>query len=228
MDWKDFFKPTLLKNHKIPILLIIASIFLVTNLVNAQDYVPGDVIVGFYDNVTEDEATALVESYGLSWESNFPKMFSFWVKVLAGSPEYYIDDLESSDIVLLADYRGNPKGEPGAKYILVQFNIKAANQTAHQLIDSFDNLEVSSSDYGLKWGVVKVPEGKEQKWIETFEKENIVRYAQLNGIETLEESGDSTEGQQQESVKSDYLYYLILIGILLLIIILFFILRKRR
>ena len=213
--------------NKITVLFIVLSVFLVTSLVNAQDYVPGDVIVGFYDNVTEDEASTLIESYGLSWESHFPNIFSFWVKVLTGSPEDYIDDLESSDIVLWADYRGNPQGEPGAKYILVQFNIKATNQTAHELIDSFSNLEVSSSNYVPKWGVVKVPEGEEQKWIETFEKEKIVIYAELNGIATIAEPTDSTEGQQQELVKPDYLYYVIPIGILFLIIILFFILRKK-
>lgn len=34
----------------------------------------------------------------------------------------------------------------------------------------------------VKWLVVKVPEGQEQKWITAFEKESIVAYAELNGI----------------------------------------------
>lgn len=148
----------------------------------SQDFAPGEIIITFYDKVTEEEARALVKSHSLIWESHFPRLFRFWVKVLIGSPEDYIDDLESSNIVLWANHRGNPQGEPGAKYILVQFNIRATNETAHELIESFAGLKVSSSHYGLKWGVVKVPEGEEQKWMETFEKEDLVRHAQLNRI----------------------------------------------
>lgn len=54
------------------------------------NYVPGDVIVGFHDNVSEEEANALVESYGLTWESHFPTMFSYWVEVLSGSPRDFM------------------------------------------------------------------------------------------------------------------------------------------
>ena len=225
--------------NKIIVLFIIVSVFIVTNLVNAQDYapdnyVPGNIIVGFYDNTTEDEAIALVESYGLSWEPLSPKLFSFWVKVLMGSPEDYIDDLEDSNIVSWADYRGNPQGEADVKYILVQFNIRAIYEAAHELIDFFDGLEVSSIIYAPIWGRINVPEGEEQKWIETFEKEGIVKYAELIGIERIPPVISTTEpirldtSTDQESEKSNYLYYTILIGAVLLLLILFFILRKKR
>ena len=162
------------------LLFIVFSVFVGANFVNAQDYKPGEVIVGFHDNVTEDQACALIKSYGLSFEGEFEKTFSFWVKVLKGSPKDYIDDLESSDIVSWAKWSGNPHGEPGAKYIEVQFNTRATYQTARKLIDSFKDLEVSSAIYPPNWLVIKVTEGEEEKWIKTFEKEKIVKYAQLN------------------------------------------------
>lgn len=79
-------------------------------------YILGDVVIGFYDNASEEEANALIESYGLTWEY-YPQMF----------------------------------------------------------------------ESGFKWGVVKVPIRQELQWIETFEKENIVRYTGLDYYVTIPE-----------------------------------------
>jgi len=147
-----------------------------------NDYVSGEVIVGFNDEVTEEEVDNLIKSYNLSWESHFPTMFSYWVKVLSGSPADHIAKLESSDIVFWADSRGNPNGEPGCQYILVQFNSTATVATAKQLIDSFEDLEITSLNMASKWGVVTVPAGTEQQWINTLETNAIVKYAELNNI----------------------------------------------
>ena len=149
------------------------------------DYAPGEIIVGFYDTVTESEADYLVKSYNLIWVSQFPDMFAYWVKVLDGDPAYYISRLEESNIVLWAEVRGNPQGEPGATYILVQFNMNATEETAKQLINSLGGLEISSIVVFPKWGVVNVPVGEELQWIETFKNEPIVKYAQLNWIMTI-------------------------------------------
>lgn len=81
-------------------------------------------------------------------------MVSYWVKVLSGYPEDFIDDLEASDIVLWAKVRGSPD------YILVQFKINATPETAQELINSFEGLEVSSILTAPKWGVVKVSIGQ--------------------------------------------------------------------
>lgn len=211
--------------NKIFNIVTVALIFLTSSLVHAQElelgnYVPGDVIVGFHDNVSEEEANALIESYNLVWESHFPKMFSYWVKVSSGYPEYFIDDfiydLEASDIVLWAKVRGNPEGEPGANYILVQFNTSATQETAQELINSFEGLEVSSILTAPKWDVVNVPVGQELQWIETFESENIVKYAELNGIGTVTGTGSS------------HLLYVAPIGTIILIVILFLLLKKKQ
>ncbi len=187
---------------------------------------PGEVIVGFDDKVTEDEVNALINSYGLTWESEFPDTFGFWVEVLSGSPDDYIDDLEANDIVRRAKFMGNLQGEPGVKYISVQFNIPPTQETAaRKLIDSFENLKVNSMSVAPKWGVVKVPKRDEQKWIKTFKNEKIVRYAHLNRLFELTSSQTmSTSMPIKEKLKSNYLYIL---GAIILLIILFLISRKK-
>ncbi|MDQ1254060.1 MAG: hypothetical protein QG646_3280 [Euryarchaeota archaeon] len=147
-----------------------------------NDYVSGDVLVGFFDEVTEEEVDNLIKSYNLSWESHFPTMFAYWVKVLSGAPADHIAKLESSDIVYWAESRGYSDGEAGCRYILVQFNSTATVATASQLIDSFENLEITSLNVAPKWGVVAVPAGAEQQWIDTFETNAIVKHAELNII----------------------------------------------
>jgi parallel beta-helix repeat protein len=82
-------------------------------LVNQENYVPGEVIVGFH-NTSKSGAIALIESYGLEWEHVF---------------------------------------------------------LSSELWNYF---------------VVTVPVGQEQQWIETFENENIVEFAQLNHIISID------------------------------------------
>ncbi|MEW6380387.1 MAG: META domain-containing protein [bacterium] len=144
--------------------------------------VPGEIIVVFIEDATEEDADNLVKSHSLSWRSNFPAMFSYWVKVLNGSPADCIDELEKEDIVAWAERRGNPSGEEGASYILIQFNTGATVKAAQELIGSFENLEISSLNMPQKWGVVTVPAGTEQHWIETFKKSGMVKNAEMNLI----------------------------------------------
>lgn len=59
---------------------------------------------------------------------------------------------------------------------------------------------------------VKVPEGQEQKWIEIFENETIVKYASLSPINYITEK--------------DYKIYYILGAIIIILFILFLILRN--
>ncbi|MDC3343961.1 protease complex subunit PrcB family protein [Pseudomonadales bacterium] len=136
---------------------------------------PGEISVGFYDDVTEDEANALVESYGLTWEPHFPKMFSFWI-----SGALDIEALETSDIVHWVKHRSQPDGYGN---LLVQFNTKATKESARELINSLDPhgyVEITSVNEAPKRGIINVPLGQELKWIETFKKEQIIRYAELN------------------------------------------------
>lgn len=144
----------------------------------------GEILVAFEDTVSVQQANSLIQSNGLIWESHFPTTFRWWVKVTSGLPSDYIPLLEASDIVLWAQQRGKPDGEPGADYLLVQFNTLATQEAAEQLIGSFPGLQLDTLLVSLKWGLVYVPAGTEQNWIQLFESNPLVRYAELNAIVT--------------------------------------------
>ena len=142
-------------------------------------YVPGDVLVGFHDDVDEQQADAMVASHGLRWTSYFSKMFFVWVEVVSGDPAEHASRLSESTIVAWAEQRGTPEGREGV-YLAVEFNETATVESAEALIASDPGLRISSIQFPPKWGAVHVEPGSEQHWIEVLQKEPIVRYAQLN------------------------------------------------
>ena len=145
-------------------------------------YVAGDVIVGFHDTVTEAQADAMFATHRLTWESSFPRDFSFWVEVESGELGPYLVRLSESPIVSWAKQRGNPNGRPGGVYILVMFGIQATLESAQALIDSLPGLSVSSMLRAPASGVANVEPGTERYWIEVLEREPIVKYAHPNWI----------------------------------------------
>lgn len=147
---------------------------------SAAPYKAGDVVVGFYPEVTEEQAGAMFAAHGLSWVSNFPKTFIYWVEVVSGDPEAHAAWLSESPLVIFAEHRGNPNGSPGVEYIIVSFNETATPELAQKLIDSRPGLLVSSTLVAPKVAVASVDSGQEQHWIEVLQKESIVRYATFN------------------------------------------------
>src|SRR5262245_45350119 len=114
-----------------------------------SEYASGQILITFRDNVSEDDAQRLIESYGLVWLSHFSREFSCWVGVLAGTPADYIASLKSSEIVAWADQRGWVN-DPTVPHLLVQFNTRATQQTARQLIASFPDLRLDAINVGPK------------------------------------------------------------------------------
>ena len=154
------------------------------NLEPGRDFAAGQVLVVFNENVSEDESKNLIASQGLTFISSTPKMLNYWVKVLDGHPTDYIDSIESSDIVLWAKYRGNSQGNPETEYLLVQFNLKATQQTAQDLINSFDNLEIDfeTSVTSKSRGLVLVFPGSEYEWICKLKENERIESVELNGF----------------------------------------------
>lgn len=203
---------------------IFLTIILVSNIALAQtsEYVHGQIIVGFRDDVIEDQAKDLISSYKLKLiDSNFKQSEMFVIHALPKDP---LEDLkEISNKLVQKDKEINGKdftilwAEPRGGNIIIQFNLRAKEEVAKEFIESF-NLKILLLSHGPKYGVIKVPEGDEQKWIEIFEKEDIVKYAELN---------------QELSVlrgikKENYLYYALPIGIFILIIFILYVFFKRR
>lgn len=206
------------------IFFVIVSALLLSGSVSAQGYVPGEILVGFTDDTSEDEADALIKSYGLTWEPQFQKSFSYWAEVENGLLEDHIKNLESSEIVDWAARRGYPEGEKGASYLLVQFVEDAGDEEARNLLNSLEGIslvEKTSSNNASRWGVVKVPVGEELKWVDKFSEEDIVRYAELNGTLSIQ-SDDSVFIQRI----FNSLYFIVPIGLIFLLF--FFVIKKSR
>tara|TARA_Y100000310_G_scaffold268817_1_gene281671 strand:+ start:683 stop:1390 length:708 start_codon:yes stop_codon:yes gene_type:complete len=209
------------------VLILTVLVFFNISLVSAQNYVRGEILVGFHENVTESEADSLIDSLGLRWESKFPKLFSIradYMKEITGTEgrelrEELAKKIEEEDKKLAqAPYTNYIILNTGAGAgISITFNTRATEEQAKEFLSQFEGLEIISFLYANKYGVVSVPWGKEQEWIDTFEEQPIVSYAELNYVGTL------------ESVTKNYIKpALIILGIIVLVIIIYLIRKKRK
>lgn len=143
--------------------------------VNFDSYVKGSISVAFHTGIREEDADKMFKSYGLEYKANFPKLFSYWIKVEKGAAEDYLNKLNKSQIVLWAKERGKPHSDPTENYILVQFNLLASGNSADALIESIDGLVFYSVNKGGGWARVRVPVGSEDNWVLKFERHEIVK-----------------------------------------------------
>jgi len=128
--------------------------------------------------------------------------------------------------IILAANLVNAQDNYASGKILVSFNEGVTKIDADNLINSY-NLEFSIMDLSLNnitkiLATIIVPEGEEQKWIDTFEKEAIVEDAEFNLIYYTQDS-DKSAGKY-----SSYLIPAGVIAVIILLIIIFFVLRKKK
>ena len=193
-------------------------------------FVKGEILVGFNDSTTEAEVDALVKSLDLTWESKFPVLFGIqadYKPEILGEQGFELRSQMANKITeedrklaqkpytnyLVLNTRVNDK-------ILIMFNNRATEDQAKEFISRFDGLKFISFNRASSYGIVKVPAGEEQKWIEAFQKIPIVRYAELNQLGTLTSSSDSSDSRQN--------IYLVGSIIVIMGVASFFVLRKRQ
>jgi len=142
-----------------------------------ENYVPGAIVVGFIDNVTENQVRGLVESFGFSLITYCQRLNLLAEYRVENSVEIVAAEIEKSDIVYQAIKVG------GLPRIHIRFNSGVTYDEGIELISSFENLEFIMH-LSPPWGVVGVPIGQEFEWAETFESLEIVEWATLNWIGT--------------------------------------------
>lgn len=204
-----------------------------TSIAYSDSFVKGEILVGFHDDVNEFQASSLITSFGLSWESKFPELFGIFAEYDSEVAEERGFELKTQMANKIMEEDRKLAQYPYTNYlvlnvrvvnngkILVMFNNRATEEQAKSFIAQFEGLKFMSFDYAPKWGIVKVPLGEEQKWIETFNREQIVKYAELNSL-AMPSSTDS-----QTDNFSNYPYVLGAI-IAICLVALFYILRKRK
>ncbi|MBN2517959.1 MAG: hypothetical protein JXB14_03870 [Candidatus Altiarchaeota archaeon] len=265
-----------MKNGVFILFMILGILLAGFIMVSAKGYAPGEIIVVFQDNAGEDEITNLVESYNLNWKEGYPHFgetsnFKAYVELPGDTIKNLslIDEISDEIITKDGETHGGDYILAGAypislvyleKYgkalMVIGFNDRATEQKARELIGNFEGLEIkemmvseSPSKVTMRWGVVKVPEGEEQRWIETFESELIVKSAELNGFTkpvseigggeiALEggleadggeiEGGESNGGETTQGGESNLIYWISGVAIIIALSILFLILRKRK
>lgn len=215
---------------KSSLVLVALIITFPSNIVSAS-FLSGEIIVGFNDSVTEVEADTLVKSFGLTWESKFPKLFGIFADY---KPEILGDrglELRNQIADRITEEDKKLAQKPYTNYlvlntrvvndkILIMFNNRATEEQAKEFISQFDGLKFVSFNRASSYGVVRVPNGEEQKWIDAFQKVSIVRYAELNQTGTLSSSDNSPSSSSANYV----------IGIIVIIagVVSFYFFRKRR
>lgn len=154
-------------------------------------YAAGEVLVAFHEGVSEQQANALFESYGLMWEPQFSRPFYFWLEVTSGDADAHAAALSQSPIVRVAEVRGNPNGSQGATYIFASFVGQATTAQAEALIGRIPSLRVASRSAHRGYGVVQVEPGTEEDWVTVLKTEPIVLDAGLNYTVTLDGTSPS-------------------------------------
>jgi hypothetical protein len=192
---------------------------------SAQGAIPGQIIVYFRDGVSEAEAGELVDSYGLSWEPHFPVMSSYQVIVSSDSTDYYIAELESKDIVMWVDDSGE---SGGYEHLIINFREDATQAEISDLIGSFNDMEFNDMEYEFevvqpRWGVVEVPEGEEQDWIDTFEEYDTVRFAELD---TSGETPNTATTTPMEPAKSWSGYAILFLIVAVIAVVVAYLLKR--
>ena len=111
----------------------------------SKGYVEGDVLVGFKDGITEDQASEILKSYGLTdvdYSSTYGTI-RYEVNILNNTPSDYTDNLRAHNTVMRVTVPGTRyKGEPAGR-MTVSFSVyKTTPEAARQLIESYDGLEI--------------------------------------------------------------------------------------
>lgn len=200
------------------LLIGIGVILTISCFVNrgSENYVKGEIIVGFKEKITKDEAMELINSYNLEVDGSLNNIpfeiknscilrfglqnidcdFNTWdddSKNCVSAYNLLGDQLDASP--LISSQKELPCDISGKDYCYSVSLIDDATQDdVDELIDETENVSVVSCSFAggdNYWGVVKVPKGKEMKWISEFTENDIVEYAEPNYLYELEQGGFS-------------------------------------
>jgi len=160
-------------------------------------YMPGQVIVGFKRDVTRAQAVALIESYGLSFDP-MGLLTDLWVKVDSGPApsgalpplDEVVEELTRNEVVkeVRPQCYGTTAGTD--RCITVDFTRPLTSEEVAAFVASFPGLTLVEDFTLHRWTLVCVEPGRESDWIDTFQAQDAVEYAERNGIARIPEACD--------------------------------------
>ncbi|MFH1439950.1 MAG: hypothetical protein ABIG89_05255 [Candidatus Woesearchaeota archaeon] len=171
-------------------LIIFIGLLFLTGYASAEEYIPGRLYIEFYEGTTVQEANYLVESNNLNWLSSTisPSIPMSYIRVPIGEEQKFVDILNNNDIVKkcqLAYVNNYAKGK-----VTIMFKEGVSVEEQNDLISSYNLTWEGGSPitlYGPPRGNAIVPEDQEIKYITMLEKENIVKYVDLDPVKVVAE-----------------------------------------
>lgn len=146
-----------------------------SNLLHEEQasYEKGEIIVGFNDEVSYDEAISSIQDMKLDYEFVYPDYFKpeAFVIVPSDFDNTNVEQIKQENNVI--DVETVPAGK-----IMVTFDFGTTKSQAESVLRKY-NMNIDSF-FRFTDVTVYVKDGKEKYYIDKFEKLPIIRYAELN------------------------------------------------
>ncbi len=164
--------------------MFVAAVFLLIagcGLLDANDghFIPGEVVVSVKQEVSESFVRYYVARRGLCVKDlYFPEMFLVQVAVEDGDIDEHAQALESSRIVHSLHIRYPSE-------IRLNIRVEATEDDVKTLLSERRGLRYGHVTWFQKLVTVRVPKGKENRWIRRFGREPWVRSAERNQMASI-------------------------------------------
>jgi hypothetical protein len=165
------------------ILIILLSLFI--SPVYSQDYVSGEIIIGFNDSVDGPEAIKTLKELKLEIKERPFAQYRYVVYFRTQNNENYHlkNNLEKSQLFTLVDIPLDDKGiDISSNAIFAYAKLTTTENDVKQLIASLKNIEIKSVETTSISVLVKVPVGHENNQIKKASKHKSIKNAELNYI----------------------------------------------
>lgn len=161
----------------------------------SMEYMPGEVIVAFKRDVTRAQAVALIESYGLSFDPA-GLLTDIWIRVESdpapsgGLPplDEVVEELTRNEVVHQAMPQCYGTTAATDRCITVDFTHALTSEEVAAFVASFRGLTLLEDPSSRLSSLVCVDPGRESDWIDTFQAEDHVEYAEYNHIARIPEA----------------------------------------
>ncbi|MCU7833937.1 MAG: hypothetical protein KZQ83_01700 [gamma proteobacterium symbiont of Taylorina sp.] len=168
------------------ILIILLSLFIFP--VYSQDYVSGEIIIGFNDSVDGLEAIKILNELKLELKERPFAQYRYVVYLRTHNNENYHlkNNLEKSQLFTLVDIPLDDKGiDISSNAIFAYAKLTTTENDIKQLITSLKNIEITSVETTSISVLVRVPVGHENNQIKRASKHKYINNAEFNYINII-------------------------------------------
>lgn len=168
------------------ILIILLSLFI--SPAYSQDYVSGEIIIGFNDSVDGQEAIKILKELKLELKETFFAQYRHTIYFKTQNNENYRfkEILEKSQLFTMVDIPLDDKGiDISLTAIFAYTKLTTTKNDVEQLIASLKNIDINSFETITISVLVKVPVGHENNQVKKARKHKSIKNAELNYIDKI-------------------------------------------